>query len=102
MKPHFRLWLLLGLIATSAAFAAAPRNILILLADDYGYMDMGANNPRTFYETPNLDRLAAQAVRFTDGYAANPVCSPTRFSLQTGRYPTRVGLTNWLAGLRDG
>ena len=87
-------------LAAAAAVSAAPRNVLMMLADDYGYMDIGANNPKTFYETPNLDRLAAQGVRFTDGYAANPVCSPTRFSIQTGRYPTRVGLTNWLPGVR--
>ncbi|MBI5768711.1 MAG: sulfatase [Verrucomicrobia bacterium] len=88
------------LFSLAVALSAAPRNILIMLADDYGYMDLGANNPKTFYETPNLDRLAAQGVRFTDGYAANPVCSPTRYSIQTGKYPTRAGLTNWLAGMR--
>ena len=92
--------LLTVVVLLGAVAAAAPRNILILLADDYGYMDLGANNPKTFYETPNLDRLAAQGVRFTDGYAANPVCSPTRYSIQTGKYPTRVGLTNWLPGVR--
>lgn len=80
--------------------AERPRNIVIFLADDYGAMDVGATNPKTFYETPNLDRFAKQAVRFTSGYAANPVCSPTRYSLQTGKYPTRAGLTNYLAGVR--
>ena len=89
-----------ALTVSAAAPAAKPRNVLIFLADDYGYMDLGANNPKTFYETPNLDRLAATGVRFTSGYAANPVCSPTRYSIQTGRYPTRAGLTNWLAGMR--
>ena len=89
-----------ALFVAAAASAAKPRNVLIFLADDYGYMDLGANNPTTFYETPNLDRLAATGVRFTSGYAANPVCSPTRYSIQTGRYPTRAGLTNWLAGMR--
>jgi len=83
------------------AAAEAPRNILILLADDYGAMDLGADNPKTFYETPNLDRLAAQSVRFTSGYAANPVCSPTRYSILTGKYPTRSGVTNWLGPLRN-
>jgi arylsulfatase A-like enzyme len=102
-----RLSLLPAVVGIALAFAALtthaaerPRNIVIFLADDYGAMDIGATNPKTFYETPNLDRFAAQATRFTSGYAANPVCSPTRFSIQTGRYPTRVGLTNYLAGVR--
>ena len=89
-----------GALAAQAAPAAQPMNIVVLLADDFGWSDLGANNPQTFYETPNLDRLAAQGVRFTDGYAANPVCSPTRYAVQTGRYPTRAGLTNWLPGVR--
>lgn len=64
-------------------------------------MDIAAFNPDTFYETPNIDRLAAGGMRFTRGYAANPVCSPTRFSIMTGRYPTRVGATNYFAGRRE-
>lgn len=72
--------------------------MLVILVDDLGYMDVGANNPATFYETPNIDALAAQGLRFTDGYAANPVCSPTRYSIMTGKYPTRVGATNWFSG----
>jgi arylsulfatase A-like enzyme len=100
ISPWLAALLLTVGFAVAAAPAAKPRNVLIFLADDYGYMDMGANNPQTFYETPNFDRLAATGVRFTSGYAANPVCSPTRYSMQTGRYPTRAGLTNWLAGMR--
>ena len=61
-------------------------------------MDIGANNPNTFYETPNIDKLAASGMRFTDGYAANPVCSPTRYSIMTGRYPSRVDATNFSLG----
>ena len=56
--------------------ADKPLNFVFFLVDDLGYMDIGANNPDTFYETPNVDRLAAQGMRFTNGYAANPVCSP--------------------------
>ena len=67
-----------------------PLNYVVFLVDDLGYMDIGANNPNCFYETPNIDRLADSGMRFTDGYAANPVCSPTRYSLMTGKYPTRV------------
>ncbi len=80
---------------------AQPPNIVFLLVDDLGAMDVGAFNPDTFYEPPNIDRLAAGGVRFTRGYAANPVCSPTRYSIMTGRYPTRVGATNYFAGRRQ-
>src|SRR5262245_40393164 len=94
-------FVVLGLLLFRGLHAAnAPRNVLIFLADDYGAMDFGAANPKTFYETPNLDRFATQSLRFTSGYSANPVCSPTRYSLQTGRYPTRAGLTNYLPGAR--
>ena len=82
--------------------AKRPPNFLFILIDDLGYMDIGANNPNTFYETPNIDRLARSGMRFTDGYAANPVCSPTRYSIMTGKYPTRVGATNWFSGKRSG
>ncbi len=101
--PRLLLTLLAGVGAWSPASAAPdPRpNLLILLADDLGAMDVGFNNPRTFYETPHLDRLAREGVRFTAGYASCPVCSPTRFALQTGRYATRTGVTNWLFGVRD-
>jgi arylsulfatase A-like enzyme len=87
--------------AVSAAQPARP-NIVFILADDLGYMDIGANNPNTFYETPNIDRLAAQAMRFTDGYAACPVCSPTRASILTGKYPARLQLTDFIGGRRTG
>ena len=80
---------------------AEPPNVVFLLVDDLGAMDIGAFNPDTFYETPNIDRLATGGVRFTRGYAANPVCSPTRYSIMTGRYPTRVGATNYFAGRRE-
>ncbi len=80
---------------------AQPPNVVFLLVDDLGAMDVDAFNPDTFYETPNIDRLAAGGVRFTRGYAANPVCSPTRYSIMTGRYPTRVGATNYFAGRRQ-
>jgi len=84
-----------------AKIDAAPRtNILILLADDLGQRDLVCYHPRSFYETPNIDHLAAQGVRFSDGYSANPVCSPTRYALVTGKWPTRAGLTNFLPGNR--
>ena len=89
------------LAACAGGPPAEPPNIVFLLVDDLGAMDVGAFNPDTFYETPNIDRLAAGGVRFTRGYAANPVCSPTRYSIMTGRYPTRVGATNYFAGRRQ-
>ena len=87
-----------------SAIAAEPArpNVVFLLADDLGYMDIGANNPKTFYETPHIDRLAAQGVRFTQGYAACPVCSPTRASIMTGKYPVRTGITDYIGGNRPG
>jgi arylsulfatase A-like enzyme len=88
--------------SSSPALAEKPMNFVFLLVDDLGYMDVGCNNPDTFYETPNIDRLASSGMRFTDGYAANPVCSPTRFSIMTGRYPSRVDATNFFAGKRSG
>jgi arylsulfatase A-like enzyme len=84
-----------------AKIDAAPRtNILILLADDLGQRDLVCYHQGSFYETPNIDRLAAQGVRFSNGYSANPVCSPTRYALVTGKWPTRTGLTNFLPGNR--
>lgn len=77
-------------------------NVVFFLVDDLGYMDIGAYNPKTFYETPNIDSLASTGVKFTNGYAANPVCSPTRYSIMTGKYPSRVDATNWFSGTRSG
>jgi arylsulfatase A-like enzyme len=89
------------LFATNTVHAERP-NFVFFLVDDLGYMDIGANNPNTFYETPNVNRLAKQGMRFTNGYAANPVCSPTRYSIMTGKYPSRVDATNFFSGKRPG
>ncbi|MEL7499715.1 MAG: sulfatase [Planctomycetota bacterium] len=77
-------------------------NFVVFVVDDLGYMDIGANNPNCFYDTPNIDALADSGVRFTNGYAANPVCSPTRYALMTGKYPSRVDATNFFSGKRGG
>ncbi len=77
-------------------------NFIFIVADDLGYMDVGFNNPDTFYETPNLDSLAASGMVFTDFYAASPVCSPTRGSILTGKYPARTNTTNFSSGQRNG
>ncbi len=76
-------------------------NFLFILIDDLGWRDLSCYGS-TFYETPNLDRLAAEGMTFTDAYAACPVCSPTRASLLTGRYPARVGVTNYIGGHATG
>jgi len=75
-------------------------NMVFILADDLGQRDLGAYGS-TFHETPHLDELARRGVRFTQAYAACGVCSPTRASLLTGRYPARLGLTDWLPGRPD-
>jgi arylsulfatase A-like enzyme len=93
---------LLGLILLISPAVAEKPNVVFFLADDMGYMDIGANNPKTFYETPRIDRLAADGMRFTAGYAACPVCSPTRASIMTGKYPVRTGITNFIGGDRSG
>jgi len=80
---------LLALLA-SAAEAEQP-NFVVIFADDLGYGDLGAYGSTTI-RTPNLDRMAAEGMRFTDFYAAAPFCSPSRASLLTGRYPVRAGV----------
>jgi arylsulfatase A-like enzyme len=76
----------------------APRpNIIFILVDDLGWADLGCYGS-TFHESPNIDKLAAQSLRFTNAYAACPVCSPTRASIMTGKYPARIGVTDWIAG----
>jgi arylsulfatase A-like enzyme len=85
-----------------AADVNGKPNVILILADDLGYMDIGAYNSKTFYETPNIDKLAKQGMLFTDGYAACPVCSPTRASIMTGKYPARVGVTDWIGATRAG
>lgn len=78
----------------SLAFAAADRpNVVFILADDLGWSDTTFNRPNAFYETPNIQRLAQRGLRFTQAYAANPLCSPTRASIQSGLYPARIGIT---------
>lgn len=76
-------------------------NFVFFLIDDLGWMDLGCYGS-TFYETPNIDKLARQGMRFTDAYAACPVCSPTRASIMTGKYPARIHLTDYIAGARKG
>ena len=78
-----------------AAAESARPNIVFFLTDDLGQRDLGCYGS-TFYETPNLDRLAQGGARFTDGYAACPVCSPTRASIMSGQWPQRTGITDYI------
>lgn len=71
-----------------------PLNFVFFLVDDLGWKDLGCYGS-TFYETPNVDALAARGMRFTDAYAACPVCSPTRASILTGKYPARIDTTDY-------
>ena len=103
MKPiyQFLFACLLCLPWSSLASPARP-NFVLILADNLGCMDIGVNNPKTFYETPNIDSLARRGMRFTQGYAACCVCSPTRGSIMTGKYPPRFGITDFIPGMRSG
>lgn len=73
-------------------------NILIIVADDLGYYDLGYTGS-TFYETPNIDRLAERSFQFSQAYSNSPVCSPARASLMTGQFTSRHGITDWIGAL---
>lgn len=77
--------------------AEKQTNFLFFLVDDMGWADIGANGSK-FHETPHIDRLAKSGMRFTQGYAAGSVCSPTRASIMTGKHPVRVNITDWIPG----
>lgn len=91
---------LLACIADAAQASAADNakpNIVFILMDDLGWRDLGCYGS-SFYETPHLDKLASQGMKFTNAYAACSVCSPTRASILTGQYPARLHLTDYLSG----
>lgn len=91
------LFLLLLLAGCAENKKEPPYNVVFILVDDLGWTDLGCYGS-TFYETPNIDRLAASGQLFTQAYAASPVCSPTRAAILTGKYPSRVGITDWIKG----
>lgn len=92
--------LMLSVSAARSAESVSQRpNFVFFLVDDLGYKDLGCYGS-SFYETPNLDRFAASAMRFTDAYTSCPVCSPTRASIMTGKYPARLDITDWIPGHR--
>ncbi|MCB0730781.1 MAG: sulfatase [Ignavibacteriae bacterium] len=83
------------LIEAKAQNSNEKMNVVFILVDDLGWSDVGFNNPNTFYETKNLDQLAKEGTIFTNAYAACPVCSPTRASIMTGKYPARLATTDY-------
>jgi arylsulfatase A-like enzyme len=93
-KLHVFVFFALATLASDGASAADARrpNIVLFLVDDMGWIDCGAYGSK-YYETPNIDRLAQRGMLFTDAYSANPLCSPTRASILTGKYPARHGIT---------
>lgn len=95
-----KLFLAALLLLPAGLWAAGKPNVVFILIDDYGWADVGCYGSK-FYKTPNIDKLAAEGARFTDAYAACPVCSPTRASILTGKYPARLQLTDWLPGRGD-
>jgi arylsulfatase A len=104
LKHHFTICLLGVILFCSSGQAIAatqgqtqPWNVIFMLIDDLGATDFGCTGSR-FYETPNIDRLASQGMRFTQGYAACTVCSPTRAAVMTGKYPARLHITDWIKG----
>ena len=82
--------------AAETPVASRP-NVIVLLIDDMGWKDLSCQGSG-FYRTPHIDRLAASGVRFTSGYSACTVCSPTRASILTGQYPARLRITDWIPG----
>lgn len=78
-----------------SVYAAEQPNVVLILVDDMGWNDLSCTGS-TYYETPNIDLLAQNGTRFTQAYAACAVCSPTRAAVLTGRYPARVGITDWI------
>jgi len=94
VKPHPRtplIFLTALVFCLSQAFAAEPPNLVVIYADDLGWGDLSCYG-NTEYETPNLDRMAAEGARFTSFYVSTPSCAPSRVALLTGRYPFRTGV----------
>ncbi len=93
--------LVIGLVFVESAFAADSKrpNILLILADDLGYGDLGSYNDQAKAPTPNLDSLAKQGMRFTDAHSPSTVCTPTRYSIMTGRQCFRTGYGGVFTGV---
>src|SRR5512142_194600 len=86
-------FLLVPRAATAQSSGPRRPNIVFILADDLGWSDTTLYGTTRLYQTPNIERLAQRGIRFTQAYAANPLCSPTRASILSGLYPGRIGMT---------
>jgi arylsulfatase A-like enzyme len=106
VKMWALLFAALGVVSCGSGDPAAiapqtMRNVVWIIVDDLGWRDIGVAGS-SFYETPNIDRLAAAGMLFTQFDTASPVCSPTRASFMTGKHPARVNITNWIGGQQAG
>lgn len=99
----FSLALILPFLLMDTVEAVSPTlsrpNFIVILVDDLGWRDCGYSGSE-FYETPAINQLAKDSIQFTQAYAACPVCSPTRASIHTGKYPARLQTTEWFGGLQ--
>ncbi len=104
MFKNFSYILLAVLLGTAAGCGGQagdrPPNVVFILIDDLGWTDVSSFGS-SFYDTPNVDRLTTQGMKFTNAYAASPICSPTRASILTGRHPARLDITDWIPGRSD-
>ena len=91
------LLVLLALVTPCLGAPSRPPNMIVVLVDDLGLKDLSCYGSQ-FYETPNIDQLAKDGVKFTQAYSSSTVCSPTRAALLTGKYPARLHLTDWIPG----
>ena len=89
------------LLVLSCKKVETPPNIIFVLVDDLGWADVGFMGS-TFYDTPHIDQLASNGIVYQQAYAAAAVCSPTRASILTGKYPTQTGITDWIRGRYSG
>src|SRR2546423_13154205 len=94
--PRFLLACLV-LFSLGPLLPAAPLNVVLILADDLGWTDLACFGS-DLYETPALDQLAREGMKFTQNYSACTVCSPTRAALMTGKYPARLHIPDWIPG----
>src|SRR6478735_1506445 len=85
------------LVLAGSSIIAAPLNVVLILADDLGWTDLACYGS-DLYETPHIDQLAHEGMKFTQNYSACTVCSPTRAALLTGKYPARLHITDWIPG----
>jgi arylsulfatase A-like enzyme len=93
--------LTVGFSLSSCTVPAENQNVVLIIVDDLGWKDLSVTGSE-LYETPNIDALALEGVRFDQFYADSPVCSPTRAALMTGKHPAELDITNWIGGSQNG